>query len=157
MRMMPQLPHVYSTVLLASNTGGALITEPKPGAAITFKDLRGAGICRGPGSRAGTQPTAIERTTKLNRARRLGMFRARVSRWARRNVALRDLGPEIERRRAPAKGISNRGPNIPVSRGLTLTPDGMRIGKAVREELVPIKLEQDDGKGRIEVAEHRRG
>jgi hypothetical protein len=53
--------------------------------------------------------------------------------------------------------MSNRGPYIPVSRGLTLTRDGMRMGKAVREELVPTKLEQDEGKGRVEVAEHRRG
>jgi hypothetical protein len=29
--------------------------------------------------------------------------------------------------------MSNRGPYIPVSRGLTLKRDGMRIGKAVRE------------------------
>jgi hypothetical protein len=29
--------------------------------------------------------------------------------------------------------MTNRGPYIPVSRGLTLTWDGMRIGKAVRE------------------------
>jgi hypothetical protein len=30
------------------------------------------------------------------------------------------------------------------------------MGKAVREELVPTKLEQDDGAGRIEVAETSR-